>query len=590
MLSRLLQPLRAPIDTARDYSWTKLRRDLLAALTVSVVEVPQAMAYALVAGVPPEYGIYTSIFQGIVGALFSSSEHMATGPTNTQSLLVASIIHRMSPAATPEDYLHLVFALTFLKGLIQLAFAAARMGDMVRYVSRSVLAGLVSGAGVLIFVGQLPHLMGIDVRGTQTPLVGAPGSLHQLIQKIDTLNPQALLVGLGCLLVIVGLRAVWRFLPGSLVAVAGSAAVVAAMGWGAANLPLVGEIPRGLPRPVNPWPGLLEAESLLGGALALALLGMIESVAIAKSIAAKTGERISANQEFFTQGFKNALTSFLQCIPGSGSFSRSALDYEAGAATRFAAVFNALFVAAIFLLFSEQASRIPLASLAAVLLVIAVNLVDWRYLSRVSRVSKADAAVCLATFFATLTLPLEYAVFVGIFLNLGLYLRTAGRLHVAEMIASGRDGAFEERPIRDTSGQQRVIFLAVEGDLFFGVADELRDQLDRLRRGGVRVVILRLRRTHSIDATVLHVLDDFARAMRKQDRHVVLCGVKSELLRQLAAFGLVGVIGADNVFETGHGVFAGAKAALARARHLVGESLDTAGVDEHESDEWAYSI
>jgi SulP family sulfate permease len=588
--SILLQPFNPPLETIRHYNLHKLRRDLVAGVTVAVVEAPQAMAYAVIAGVPPVYGIYTSIIQGIIGAMLSSSEHLTTGPTNTQSLLIASAVTRLAnPETTPEQYLQLVFALTMLKGVIQLAFAAARMGDMVRYVSRSVIVGLVGGAGFLIFFGQLPSFIGIT-SSPPHPGPGIIGPLQRLIAHASTeFNPRALMIGVGVLCIVLAVRKISRFLPGALLAVVLSAVVVWLMRWTSQELPLIQKLPVGLPHFQSPIPSLNQAESLLGGALALAMVGMLESVAIAKNIAGKTGERISANQEFFAQGLKNFATSFFQCIPGSGSFTRSALDYEAGAQTRFAAVFNALFVACIFFLLGQQAGFIPQASLAAVLFTIAWGLVDWGYIPKMLRVSRSDAAVCAITFLATLALPLEYAVFIGVFLNIALYLRQTSKLKMSQMVQSA-SGPFHERPLHDHTGVQRVMFLSVEGDLYFGVADELQDQLTALTHSGMRIVILRLKRTHSIDATVLKVLEQFALDLKSRGGHVILCGVRRELLDVIEAYGLLKIIGKENAFETAEGVFTSAKQALQRARELVGGDVELTGLEEHELEEVSYEI
>ena len=584
-LVRALQLFSPPITTAKHYTFSKFRKDILAGLTVAVVELPQAMAYALLAGVPPQYGIYTSVIQGIVGALLSSSEHMTTGPTNTQSLLVASAVSRVAnPQGDPETYLRLVFALSLLKGIIQLCFAAARMGAMVRYVSRSVIVGLAGGAGVLIVTGQLPHALGVDVSGVPHRLTGAAGEVDRLVRTIGGVNGRAVTVAGLSLLVLVGARMVWKMLPGSLLAVVAGAATVLVMGWTPAEIALVGELPRAFPTPGVPNVAWSEAEMLLGGAFALALLGMLESVSIAKSIAARTGERISANQEFFAQGFKNALSSFLQCIPGSASFTRSALDYAAGAETRFAACYNAVFVALLYWLGADLAKFIPLSSLAVVLIVIGFGLIDWRYIPRMFRASRADAVVCGITFAAAMIVRLELAIFLGVFLNLALYLRTASRLHVSEMIHRP-GGPFIERPIVDRhTGERQVVFLQLEGDLFFGIADELEERLDDLEQSAVRVIILRLKRTHSIDGTVLAVLERFADEMRARGKHVVLCGVKPDLMTTLRVYGLVDSIGRSNVFATGGGVFTSAKLALERARELVGRSIDTMGLETEPDD------
>jgi SulP family sulfate permease len=328
---------------------------------------------------------------------------------------------------------------------------------------------------------------------------------------------------------------------------------------------------------------------LLPAAFALATLGLIETVAIGKTIAAQTGSRIEPNQEAFAQGAANFASSFFQCIPGSGSFTRSALDHSAGAATRFAAVYNAVFVAALFLMFGDFVKHIPLASLAAVLGVIGFQLIDWRYLVRVARTNWADTTVCLITFAATLVAPLEWAIFIGIGVNLALYLRNAARLHMNEMVQTAA-GPFFERPIHDRSGEKQVIFLQLEGELFFGVADELRDHLSSLSRSEVRIVILRLKRTHSIDATVLHVLEQFTKDMHRRNGYVILCGVREELMATLRAYGLIDLLGKQNVFAASIGVFSSAKRALERAKELVGKSIDDSKIDVDESKEFDYQI
>lgn len=573
----------------------------MAGLTVSVVEVPQAMAYALIAGVPPEYGLYTSIIQGVIGALLSSSEHMTTGPTNTQSLLIASAVHRVmggqEVAPDPERYLQLVFCLTLLKGLVQLAFAAADMGNMVRYVSRSVISGLVSGAGFLIFFGQLPALLGVVSKSeVEAPGVFAP--VIRLVEHLDETNWRAIAVAVAVVGVILIGKKISRFFPGALVGVACSGLVVWAMGWQAREIPLIGALPRGLPDfqlPLAPW---RDMQGLMGGAVALAVIGMLESVAIAKSIAARTGETVIPNQEFFAQGFKNAVTSFFQCIPGSGSFTRSALDYAAGAETRFAAVFNALMVGVIFLCFGRLTAYVPNAALAGVLMVIAFGLVEWTYLPRALKVGRGDALVWVMTFLSTLLVPLEYAIFIGVFLNIGLYLRTATKLHVREMIREdGQSGEqrFSERELTDRTGERPVVLLQVEGDLFFGIADELGSRLTQLTESSqTQVIILRMRRTHSVDATVIDVLERAAKDLRERGKYLLLCGVGTDLMGLLRRSGIVDLLGEANVIPTQPGLFGSVELALKRSEELLGRSVDTSGVrpapPDPEEQGWAYAI
>ena len=574
------------ITSARDYNTKKLRSDLISGLTVAVVALPQSMAYAYIAGVPPQYGIYSTIIQCIIIALFTSNDHLTCGPTNTQALLTAAAVTRIVGPGEPQTYLQLVIGLTLLKGVIQLIFAMARMGTLVKYVSQSVIIGFAAGVGVLIGLGQIPNLLGISADRLPQERPGVIGLAQRLLPHLNEINLMPLAVGAGSAAVILIVRHFSRFAPGPLIAVVTAAFTVYLMGWTEQDLSLVGELPAHLPSPSLPTLTWTQAEALLGGALALALLGMIETIGIGKSIAIQTGAKIDANREFFAQGIANIGGAFFQNIPGSSSFTRTALNYVAGGKTRFAGVFSACFVGAILMLFADLAKFIPMATLAAILVILAFQLINLKRIVQILHTSKSDSAVCLITFASALLLPLAYAIYIGIFLNIALYMRRASRLHMAEVVhPSG--GPFIERPITDQHGDQPVVFLQLEGDLFFGVADELQDRFASLLNGGPRVVILRLKRTHYIDTTVLSVFDQFARKMAARDRHVILCGLQDELKHKLRSFGLIDIIGEHNVFETGFGVFGSAKLAYRRARDLLGSSFDITGLDaDDDTDNW----
>lgn len=581
-----------PILSLRGYRLKDLPRDLLAGITVSVVDLPQSMAFAVIAGISPIYGIYTAVIQAMLGGLFTSSAFLSNGPTNTQSLLVAAIVTRLAHQGTTY-YLTLVIGLTLIKGIIQLAFAAARMGALVRYVSNSVMIGFTAGAGVLIVAEQVPNFLGVTVQENPHRLPGLAGAFQKVWPHIHQINPYAVGIGVGCLAAVLILRRVSRLIPGPLIVVAGAAALVFVTGWQHDGVHIVQHLPTGfssLPHFVLPHMSISDAETLLGGALALALLGMLESVSIAKSIAIKSGDRIDANQEFFGQGLSNVVGSFFQCMPGSGSFSRSALQYEAGAKTRMCSVVQSLANALIFIALAAPARFIPYPSLAAILFVIGASLIDWKNIKRIFFTSRIDAAVCLLTFVSALTVPLTYAIYVGIFLNLALYLRQAGQLHMVQMIRTPA-GPFAEQPLSEgLAHPQPVVFLQVEGNLFFAVADELQDRLTEVAANpDVRVVVLRLKRTHSIDATVLSELDQFLDRMKASGRHLVLCGVRDALLKKLEPFGLIDKIGRENVFHTSYGVFASAKRALQRAWELAGVKGEYIARGD-QLDAWTYEI
>ncbi|MEM8737354.1 MAG: SulP family inorganic anion transporter [Planctomycetota bacterium] len=581
-------------SSARGYRGSDLRGDAVAGLTVAMVAIPQSMAFATIAGVPPIYGLYTAIVGTMVGSLLMSSRYLAIGPTNTMSLLVAGGFVALS--VPDADHIGVAVMLTLFAGLIQVLFALARMGELVRYVSHSVIVGFSAGAGVLIAVGQVPAFLGVSLAGTSGRYHGVGDKVDRMIQAIglngESVGWEPIAVGVVSLGVALGCRKLSRWLPEYLLAVAAGAGMVMVAGWGEGELALVGTLARGLPEWRMPTLDWDQYRPLFAPAAAIALVGMLDAYGIGKRLASKSGERIDANQEFLSVGASNTVGAFFQCIPSTGSYSRSALNYAAGARTRFAGLFAGGFVAGVFLLLAPLAEAIPMASIAAILFVIAFGLIDWDYVKRIAKSNPADLLVCVGTFVATLTLSLEVAVFVGVFLTIALYLQRARQLYITEMVrtpgvASGfierrvggggpygqaaggpDDAAEDDGPPRDPG----IVFLQVEGNLFFAAADDLQDRFNDLLASPVRVVILRLKRTHMVDATIMHVIGQFARQMRGDGRNVILCGVRERMYDRMAEYGLVEDLGGANVLVSGDEPFSSAKRAVERARGLVGPS------------------
>jgi SulP family sulfate permease len=575
----------------RGYNPSKLRADAVAGLTVAVVAVPQSMAYAIIAGVPAVYGIYTVIFQCVIGAVFNSHPLLSVGPINTQSLLVASIVTRLA-GGDEGQFLALVISLTLLKGLMQIGMAAMHLGTLVRYVSQSVIVGFTAGAGVLIAAGQVPALLGFGTTRTAEQWPGLIGIGQRLWPELDRVAWQSVLLGVIALVLVLGARKLHRHAPGPLLAVGITALATWLLDW-ESLFRVVGALPRGLPAPALPDFNWATIEMLAGGALALSLLGLMEAYSIGKTLAARTGHRVSANRELMSQGITNAATSFLSCIPGSGSFSRSALNQYAGGKTLLSNFFNSAFVLVIFLLFADAAAYIPMAAIAAILFVIAYGLIDWRYFRRLMGSNNADAAVCLGTFLSTLLAPLAYAVFIGIALNFALYLRRAKQVHITEMVETGGPGTtgrFTERPVRHAAPDRQVMFLQLEGNLFFATADELQDHFIDLLAGDAEVIVLRLKRTHLVDATVMTTMIRFAQQLREQGRHLLLCGVRPRMAERFEQFGLTDVIGQDHIFVSDTGVFSSAKAALAKARQITGQPPRPDRDAPDTPQNWAYAI
>jgi SulP family sulfate permease len=513
------------------YTGPKLRRDLLAGLTVAAVAVPQAMAYALMAGIPPQFGLYTAIVGTALVSLFGSSSHLIGGPTNAISLAVFSA--GLAIAGSETDRLQAVFLLAVLVGLIQILIAVLKLGDLTRYVSDSVLLGFMAGAGVMVALGQLPNLLGLS-RQTSTYFLEG---LWLTFQDGGPANPYALGVGLGTVLFVVGLRRLSRrwavALPDMLLAVLAASVLVWACAWDQGDIDVIGRIDRNLPELRLPdLDGNLR--SISGSALAIALLGLLESLAIAKAIAAQTRQPLDYNRQCLGEGLANVGGGLLQCMPGSGSLTRSALNYQAGAATRMAGLFSAAAVAAALLLFGPFGRYVPRAALAGILLVVAWRLVDRPRLLYCLRATRFDAAIALATAGAAIFISIEFSILIGTFLSFLFFVPRAARLQASELVVSPERVVRERQP-EDPQCTKMALF-DLEGELFFGAAPELDDILAELSRRvdqGTRIVVLRVKRARHPDMVCLARLQHFLEAMHARGVTVLLCGVRDDFAQAL---------------------------------------------------------
>ncbi|MFO0929292.1 MAG: SulP family inorganic anion transporter [Gemmataceae bacterium] len=358
------------------YGWKPFRADLIAGLTVAAVAVPQAMAYALIAGVDPRYGVYTAIVMTAVGAVFNSSAHLINGPTNAISLVVLSAIAGLQVG--DADKVEAVFLLSVIVGIIQIGLYLLKLGDLTRYISESVILGFMLGAGVLIALSQVPNLLGLTSQGD--------GQDHLLVRLGLTVvyggpaSGGALLIGLGTTFLVLGFRWVSTrlrlLLPDMLLALIVASAVAYLIGWREEWPAFPAALPSfHLPRIQWVW-----VRGLSGSALALAVLGLLEALAIAKSLAFITRQPLDYNRQCLAEGLANLSGGFFQCIPGSGSLTRSAINFQAGAATQVSGLLSAAAVALCVLLFADLARFVPRPALAGILLVTAWRLVDRKRL------------------------------------------------------------------------------------------------------------------------------------------------------------------------------------------------------------------
>jgi SulP family sulfate permease len=569
---RLLQLVPA-LDSLRCYSWSWFRLDLLAGLTVAAVAVPQAMAYASVAELPPQIGLYTAIVMTFVGALLDSSRQLINGPTNAISIALLSAL-----AFVPvQDRLGAAIVLAFLIGLIQTGITLLRLGDLTRFISQSVIVGFTLGAACLLFLDQLKNLLGL-------PAAGGPHD-HFLVRfglmlaEIDKVHAPTLFLGLGTIVFALGLRRLSRHwtvpLPEFLLALMLMALLVGLAGLEEEGVRVIGAIPSALPAFEVPALRWGEIRSLAGSALALAILGLLEAIAMAKAIAARTRQKLDINQQCLSEGVANLTGSFFQCMPGSGSLTRSAINVQAGGVTQWSGVFSALAVAATVLLLAPYACYIPRASLAAILLISAWRLVDRHQLLHHLRTTRFDAGIVLATALSALLISVEFCILIGVFLSFVLFVPRAARVHVTELALTA-ERVLRERTLSDPACN-RILVFSLEGELFFGAAPDLDRHLERIEARtapSLRVVVVRLKRVRNPDAVCLDLFARFLERMKEKAVRVLFCGVRPDLARVLLSSGLMPLLGAGSVFlEVAAAPTSSTLAAVRHAYDLLGEDL-----------------
>lgn len=534
-----------PAAIIRSYRPHNLRPDAVAGLTVAVVAIPQSIAYAAIAGLPPAYGLYTAAVASIVGALWGSSSYLSTGPTNASSLLVLAILLPLAPAGSP-GYLVAASALAILVGLLRLLFGAAGLGMLVNFASRAVLLGFTAGAGVLIAAGQLRHLLGFHV----PPSASLVRTLAGVAARIHHTHPVTVAFGLGTIVVIVAVNRLSRRLPGSLVALVAAGGVAAVLGVERLGVDVVGRVPRSLPA-LTPFElGFLADEgvftALVTGALAVTALGLAEAISIARELSRQSGERLDVDQELIGQGMANIVTGVLSGYAASGSFTRSAVNYQSGARSAMSGVFSGLFVLVGVLAFGPLAAYLPRAALAGLLLIVAVTMVDRKAVRRILRTSRAESGIMLTTFVATLVLPLEFAVLSGVIVSLAIYIYQSSMPVVEPVVPDATFRHFVEQPGAPQCPQLAVVNL--RGALFFGAASYVEDRLLRLfeEHPGQRQLLLRMHGVHQIDLAGIDVLEGITKLYREGGGEVWMVQVRPEVQDLMCATGFESLLGSGH--------------------------------------------
>jgi SulP family sulfate permease len=510
----------------KTYDRKKCIADLSAGLTVAVILVPQAMAYAMLAGLPPVYGLYAGLVGAGIASLFGSSTQLSTGPVAIVSFLVLT---SLTPFAVPESETFIGYAilLALLVGLIQLLMGVFRLGFMMSFVSHAVIVGFTNAAALIIASTQIPSFLGIKVG--QHELVFE--TFADIAKNLPSTHLPSLTISVLSIAAILILRRIHTAFPAALIVVVISILASSYFGFEALGIKVVGSVPSGIPFPALPTLSLDMMSDLLGTALIISIIGFMEAFAIAKSLAAKMKEKLDVNQELIGQGLANITVSLFRGYPVSGSFSRSAVNNLAGAKTGMAGIFVSLFVLLALLFVAPYLYALPKAVLAAIVIVAVAGLVDIRQLNTLWKTSRSDGAVAIATFaFAFLMKP-DYAIFIGIILSLMLFLRKTMRPDLAIL---GRD---EERhafaDIKDDPAARCCPYITLvrpDRALYFANIDTIIESAEKIiSEHKPRVFIVDGEAINFIDATAIEMLKYFIHEKEAAGLHILFINLKEDV-------------------------------------------------------------
>jgi SulP family sulfate permease len=538
--------IRAVFADPGQYVKDVLSYDLMAGVTVAVMLIPQGMAYALLAGLPPIYGLYAALVPMVIYPFFGSSNYLSVGPVALVSIIVLTGLSEMAEPMSPE-FIQLALLTSLLAGGIQVMLSVLRMGFLVNFLSHPVISGFTSAAAFIIGFSQLKHLFGINVQAGNGFLETSTG----IISNLDQSNPTTVLLGVGALAVIVILKRVRKSIPGALIALVMSIIVVKFGSLDESGVQIVREVPSGLPSFVLPEISLGVLVDLLPLALVICLISFIESLAIAKTLGAKNGQfNIDANRELLGLGLAKIVGSFFQAFPNTGSFTRSAINEQAGARTGMASIFAAVIVVLTLMFFTGLFYYLPKAILASIVIAAVFGLIDVKEAIHLFKKDKRDFIVLLLTFVLTLALGIQNGVFVGVLLSLLFILQKASRPHYAVLGRLPESGKYRNIDRFDEAEvQNRQLIFRYDDDVFFGNAEHFFAAVvsELKARPTVKQLVLDLSAVASMDSTGIQQFRLLLNTVRGMGVEVHLCSVKGPLRDIFRKFGIDRTIDSDHI-------------------------------------------
>lgn len=539
------------------YDNASLKGDLSAGLTVGVMLIPQGMAYAMIAGLPPIYGLYASLVPLVIYALLGTSRQLAVGPVAMVSLLVAAGVGPLA-GGDVSQYIGLTLLLSLMIGVLQVALGFIRAGFLTNFLSHPVLAGFTSAAALIIGLNQLKHLLGVQIPRSNY--------VHEIIEasfsQLGNLNGVTFIIGLAGMLLLIGLKRWKRTLPGALFVVILSTAAVWFWGLADMGVKIVGEVPGGLPAPMMPAISFENIRALFPIALAITLVGYMESIAVAKVYAAKHRYPLEANRELIALGAANIGGAFFQAYPTTGGFSRTAVNDQAGAQTSLATLISAGIIGITLLLLTGLFYFLPQAVLAAIVMVAVWGLIEWKEAVFLWKTNRLDFSLMLLTFIATLSLGIEEGILVGVIASLMVVLNQSSRPHSA-IEGQLPDTQTYRNLLRNPTAQpvEGIVIFRMDASLYFANTAYFKERIEAIANTSPppHAIVLNAYPINRIDSSAVHVLKDLLAMLKSKGIGLYIAGIKGPVKDVLNKSMLSKAIGHDRFFMEVHEAVTAAK-------------------------------